>query len=440
MKRLLKLFKQFLPLAILPISTYAQNGELTLSAQLRPRFELRNGTFEPLEIKDKPAALVSSRTRLTADYDWKQKLQMRFSLQNVNIWGQDPMVQNAGTPSSPMQFYEAWANLALSNHWNMKIGRQPISLDDERIFGALDWAQGARAHDAVSLNFKNKTFKLQSYFAYNQNYQKLYANNISNPIGNWYSVAQAFPYKSLQLLHADVSLSKSLKLSLLASNLTLQNANAKSDTPKTYNLQTMGGNVYFRNNKWKATGTGYVQLGENLKGEKVTAFLVAANILYQVNKQWALTVGNDFLSGRKNTDPLTENNSFQPTLGTNHKFYGSMDYYYSGNGHKDAGLNDAYLKANYTQNKWKAGIAFHQFLAPQEVIIAPNLSESNLGTELDADFNYSINDFTQLIIGYSLYNNTSAIDFLKNKSNTQSLQHWLFVSLNLNPNFFHHKN
>ena len=61
-------------LAALPSVVQAQEEEntpensFTLSAQLRPRFEYRNGAYVPLQEGEKPAILVNNRTRLNFDY------------------------------------------------------------------------------------------------------------------------------------------------------------------------------------------------------------------------------------------------------------------------------------------------------------------------------------------------------------------------------------
>ena len=81
-------------LAALPSVVQAQEEEntpensFTLSAQLRPRFEYRNGAYIPLQEGEKPAILVNNRTRLNFDYHHGDQLQLFLSFQNVNIWGQ----------------------------------------------------------------------------------------------------------------------------------------------------------------------------------------------------------------------------------------------------------------------------------------------------------------------------------------------------------------
>jgi hypothetical protein len=92
------------------------------------------------------------------DYSYNNKLELKITPQSVGVWGQSPLVQGAENSGSQFSLFETWVKLSLNSNWNTQIGRQVISLDDERMFGALDWAQGGRAHDAIAFNFaKNKS-------------------------------------------------------------------------------------------------------------------------------------------------------------------------------------------------------------------------------------------------------------------------------------------
>ena len=42
------------------------------------------------------------------------------------------------------RFFEAYAELPLATNFSAKIGRQVIALDDDRIFGSLDWHPAGR--------------------------------------------------------------------------------------------------------------------------------------------------------------------------------------------------------------------------------------------------------------------------------------------------------
>jgi hypothetical protein len=116
-------------------------GSFTIGADFRTRAEFDNGQRTLLPSGFDPETTVFSRARLNFDYK-KDKLTLRFSPQAIRVWGEtasfDPAT-NKPLNGSQFEVYEAWAQYAVSPKWALKIGRMPLSYDDERLFGALDW-------------------------------------------------------------------------------------------------------------------------------------------------------------------------------------------------------------------------------------------------------------------------------------------------------------
>lgn len=413
------------------------DNHFTLSGQLRPRAELSAGAYQPLQEGEKPAALISDRIRLNLDYSWKGALTTKISLQSVGIWGQPAMVQNPESSGNQFSVFEAWAKLRLAAHWDVKVGRQVISLDDERFFGALDWAQGARSHDAVEVLFSKGKLEARGYLAYNQNYRELYSNNINNPVGNLYSSTGAYPHKWMQTLWLGAALNKQSKLSLLATNLGFQNALKKSDTVALHWMQTFGANFFHNGKKLSASLSAYFQTGENTAGTKTSAYLLAAYLGYKPAKGWSIGLGSDYVSGNDVGTPMDDNRAFTPFFGTNHKFYGAMDYYFVGNGHRNAGLWDNYLTAAFkTSQRLSLNLAAHQFFSSGDVTEAGKEYDKDLGQEADFGFQYRINGFAGLAGGYSCYLVTPTLSYLKATPRANDMQHWLWLTLNVAPDFF----
>jgi hypothetical protein len=50
----------------------------------------------------------------------------------------------------------------------LKIGRQEISYDDERVLGATDWIQQGRRHDAIVLKLVQSGWQVDLGAAFNQ--------------------------------------------------------------------------------------------------------------------------------------------------------------------------------------------------------------------------------------------------------------------------------
>lgn len=413
------------------------DNKLNIGIQLRPRLEYREGAFRPLNDGEKPAALISERARLTFDYTYKDLLSVKVSPQSVGIWGQENMVQGAETGGSHFSLFEAWAKLKLSNHWNVQFGRQVISLDDERFFGALDWAQGGRAHDAVSVHFQKDKFKVSGFFGFNQNYKSLYGNNLSNPTGNFYATNDAYPYKWMQTVWASMPVGKTNSLTFLLNNVGLQNFTLPTRDSTIYFMQSLGTNFFFKQKKVNGNLSAFYQLGDNSSGTTTQAYLLAVYGGYQIHKKWNVGIGSDWLSGNDVGSGQSKNKAFNPLFHTGHKFYGNMDYYYSGSGHKNAGLSDSYLKVNgKTSSTTNINIVLHQFMSTGEIYDGVKKYNQNLGQEVDLSVSHQINKFANLTAGYSFYLTTSTINFLKSVPDARDYQQWAWVAINITPAFF----
>lgn len=434
-------FLFLLSVQLLCSNVNAQNTDTTLKSlkiegQLRPRFEIRDGAFRPLQKAEKPAVLISNRIRITVDYNYKGIFSLRLSPQSAGVWGQTNIVQGVEGGGNKLAFFEAWGKLQLAKQWNLTVGRQVISLDDERFFGELDWAQGARAHDAISVQYKKNKVDLRAYAAYNQNYKSLYGNNINNPSGNLYSTNDATPYKTMQTVWAGFQVGKKSQLSLLAANLGFQNAVSATNDTAVYYSQTFGGNYFFNHANVSGNFTAYYQAGKNSAGVSIRACLLAAYAGINFTKKWQAGAGSDFISGNNAGSTQSTNNVFTPYFHTGHKFYGAMDYYYVGNPHKNAGISDTYLKLNFAaKNGHAINMALHQFFTPNKVTDGLKQFKKNLGQEMDLMYSYKLNEVSKITGGYSFYLTTSTLNYLKNTLNAGKYQQWFWLSINFTPTF-----
>ena len=423
--------------AILPIVAgtmlFAQENEFDMSLQLRPRTEYRNGAYRPLQTGEEPAILTHNRTRLTMNYSNGDKLKMRVSLQNINIWGQANQVQPLDATNNNIGLFEAYADIKLSENMRTKIGRQMITLDDDRIFGTFDWHPAGRSHDALNISWKKQNTEIQSYFAFNQNYNTI--GNVNNPAGQYFSPENAQPYQHLQMIYAKYNFTPKHYLSVLANNIGFKDF--KTDN-KTYNMQTVGANYFGNGNLWNVGLSAYYQFGETNVGRKTSATLLSAVVDYKINKPSKIGLGIDYLSGDNTNKPTQEaTNIFNPLYGTHHKFYGIMDYFYTGNPHGNVGLLDTYVRYSSVINPKLSISAVGHFFNSGAKIYQNNQKKSNyLGSELDLSFNYNIMNNISLTGGYSNFFNTESLRYLKKTPNARGNQDWVWLSLNINPQIF----
>ena len=417
-----------------PFNANAQEerNEFSLSAQIRPRFEYRNGAYRPLQKGEEPAILVNNRTRLNFDYKNEDKFRLYISLQNVNIWGQAPQIQVTDRTGGT-SIFEAYASFPLTQKLEAKIGRQMIVLDDDRIFGSLDWHPAGRSHDALNINWKaSEKFSLRSFFAFNQNY--LSKNlNINSPSEQYFNPTNAQPYQHMETFYGLYNISETNRISFLFSNLGFRNDEVEN---KTHNMQTFGFHYTGASNSLKYGLTSYFQTGKNNSGVSKSAYMFAANVGYKFSDNFNLSGGIDYLSGKAVDDTSAKDKAFNPFSGTNHKFYGFMDYYYVPNVNP-VGLVNPYITANFrTGEKSNLSATWHYFASAGKTYDSKGNKKNGLGSEIDLVYTLKVQSYIGLQMGYSTYFATDALKTLKKTPDTRGYQDWFWCSLNINPKIF----
>lgn len=394
--------------------------EFTLDADIRPRFEYRHGFGNLFPSEAKPAAFVTQRSRLNMDFK-DEKLSLYFSLQDVSTWG-DTQQLSAADGNDSFGLFQAWLRYSFTPNWALKLGRQVISYDDQRILGEVDWAMQGRFHDAAMVQYSKDKFKLDLAFAYNQQQQ--------NFLGTDYTLTSGFSYKTMQMAHLTKAWDKS-SFSFLFMNNGFQKytTDPVPITDGLYYRQTTGTFFTFPLSFLTVSGSAYLQSGMANADTELSAYQYMIEAKYKPGKV-TLIAGFESLSG---TDQVGEdkNKSFFPLYGTNHKFNGFMDYFYVGNHANTVGLNDIYGKISLpTGEKSTIGLNAHVFFANGEM--ADNLSQ-NLGTELDLVFSKSLGKYVKLAAGYSQMFATESMSAIKAGVASDNTNNWGWVQLIVNP-------
>ena len=476
----MKLSRKIVTGALLMISvpTFAQ---FTLDGEIRPRFEYRNGFKNILDSTQDHAAFVDQRTRLNFGYKTEGYI-FKISVQDIRVWGSQP--QTVGTASQQnnngayIAVHEAWAEALLNKKWSLKFGRQEIAYDDHRIFGDLGWAQQSRAHDAALLKFKTEKTKIDFGVAYNQDNARLTG-----------TVAQFGSYKAMQFMRLNHQFSENFNASLLFLNLGKEQLDYDSSgvitggTVEAYYKdnysQTAGTRLVYNKNKLQLAGAFYYQMGvegnrnvvfSDVDGEynkEIQAMNLRLEAAYKITEKITFNLGLEHLSGQSQTDTSfayrTVSHSFNPHFGTNHKFNGTMDYFYVGNHIGSVGLNDVFLGLKYKHEKFWLGADVHYFLAAEEVIdgykvqldnnaaiqAGTPLSEidqlqamdSYLGTEIDLTFGFQLAKGVDVKGGYSVLMNSETLSYLKGVTDgvgrgvEKNNNGWGWLMLTIKPKF-----
>ena len=426
----------FLAFALCPMRPLAQASEtinadsvskknqLTLDAQFLSRGELRLGGLPENELDDDFAAFFMERTRLIAGYS-RPYLDAKISFQHSGVWGQ------AGKGS--MNLYETWVQLNAKNGMFARLGRQELSYDDERIIGSNDWAMAAASHDVGKFGYEGHGHKAHLILGFNQ--------NAENTNGGTFYANGAQPYKSMQTLwyHYDVPHTK------LGASLIFMNLGTQDVTYRVTRFQQLAG-LYARYNpnRWLLEGSYYRQFGRSDVNMPIEAWMASGKVRYKITNALRLTTGYDYLSGDEfyyvrgqgqiGLVHRKKQKGFSTLYGSNHQFYGAMDFFYISafiDGFSP-GLQNIYAGVDFSPIKNVNTSAAYHYLAT--TVNLKGLDRA-LGHELELLATYSFMGDAKLSAGYSLMVGSNTMKALKRASDNGRLQ-WIWLSLNITPHLF----
>ena len=398
-------------------------AQFTMSAEIRPRTEYRDGFKTPTQTDDAAAFFTEQRSRLNFDFI-DSSYTFRLSLQDVRFWGENDQIfkeENGNTFLS-----EAWVQYNLSSKVGLKAGRQIISYDNQRYLGGLEWAQQGRRHDALLLVYNDKESKTRFDFgvAYNSDDDVIEPGYIQSPNASFYSKNN---YKHMQYVWFNKNLSK-VNFSILAMNLGFQFNLSDVSLRQTIGThgKTKGSSLTFG---WDL----YYQLGKQAEND-VSAYLAGINLTYKTSAT-PITLGVELISGRDNNDTSNDIKSFNPDFGTNHAHNGLMDYFFVGPANGDVGVTDIYLKTKFKGAKNSLAIHAHHFLTgSKQIDMNGNELSTSMGTEFDFFYNIPVKNDVNFKLGYSFLLASDTMKALRNRDG--SFNSWGWMMLTIKPKFF----
>lgn len=395
----------YLVLAAMLLSCIGAQAQLSITGEITPRAEFRNGFKRPILDDQDPAFFVEQRSRLYVNYK-AEKLEVQFNIQDVRFWGGDGQVYKSS--SALTAIHNAWGRYYVNDAFSIKAGRQTISYDNQRFFGGLEWAMQGRQHDALLFMYEKDGLKLHVGGAYNQNPAdgaepiRLTGTDYTSPGVNAYHATGN--YKYMQYLWANKKFESGLTASLYIVN----------DARQDYSFDDTGAKVFGDTNDRQTYGlmAGLpVSDALTLNGEffyqggKVSGDTDLSAIMFSVSATLKtditpLTLGIDHLSG-DDASTTDKSEGFAPAFGTNHAFYGYMDYFYVGNGHA-GGLQDIFLKTKFKVAGGALLGNVHYFLSATDVTNQEGTTaDRGLGTEIDLVYVKKLADNITWKLGYS---------------------------------------
>lgn len=438
--------------AIALLNVNMASAQLSLDGEYSPRFELRNGFKKPILDGQEPAAFAEHRARITLGYKTEQ-YGFKMSLQDVRIWGETGQINKS---DQLLSAHEAYGEYYASEKSTFRVGRQEMIYDDHRLIGSLNWAAQARAFDAVRYLYKDsKGNQLDLMASWNQTG---YGDGAAEPaklVGNDYSTtvgAGANP-RIFNLALPKSQLMGYYKKTFSKGDLGVMVLNdiysSKAADGGIYSDLTVGISPNFKSGDLKYGGQLYYTAGKTETGStfsEVDLNGYMANLYIQhTGLKGAPLLGVDYLSGDDETTSEVE--GWSPKYGTNHKFYGFMDYFYVGNGHGganelSAGLLDIYLKTTFKlDEKSKLLGHLHYFAAPETRTNVVNTTsyDGGLGTEIDLVYVRKLAPGVVLKAGYSqMFGITETMKQLKfgdPDTSIGDMQSWGWLMISFTPKF-----
>jgi len=414
------------------IISISANAQFSLTGEIRPRTEMYGGNNSRLRNEGEAMGVATQqRSRLYFTYQDTTGLKIVFSPQMVHFWGQMPQAYDLlgdgipGSPEGSFSIFEAYAEYKASDWYTLKAGRQAISYKDQRWFGALGWAASGRSHDAFVNKLTLGKVKLDVGAALNRtmHFQGVDVRGFAGIRGGYNSMYYAWATVPAGKLKIDAMINGVNTLT----NLAELTAGTTTDT-EFANVTTFGILPTYKSGDLTINASAYLQSSENR-----SASLFAIDITTKV-LGFPLTVGADIVSG---DDLSTEDESeawLQP-FGTNHKFYGLMDFFYVGSG-EAVGLNDFYAKAVFkTGSKSKLIVMPHFLSTNQDILnLDDELEGGSYGTEIDLVYNLNVSKGFNFKFGYSTIFATELLEAYKGGS-ADEFNHWAWMQLTFKPKF-----
>ncbi|MEI8202407.1 MAG: alginate export family protein [Bacteroidota bacterium] len=403
-------------------------SQFTINAELRPRFEFRDGYKQMVSTNPDPNFMVSQRSRLSFNFA-NDKVITKISFQDVRIWGDEKYKTDVASTG----LKEGWVDIKLCDSLWLKMGRQEFNYDNERLMSSLNWNQVGVSHDGVLFHMKYNTWSLDAGGAFNQ---------VSDATlwGTDYSLYSATNYKSLAFFW----LSKKLGNLKITATVISDGYQKAYTTNTTYMRLTSGLSLIYKTPKFNASVRGYWQGGKDKNGVDINAWFAQADASYTLFKKLTLQLGYEHWSGQF-SNTKKQNNSFNLLYGSAHKFNGSMDYFTSNDDVIGMGLNDLYFNITYgINNKLFLKADYHYFNTDKDFFYKGTTIYSfnkSLGNEIDLSAVWHIYPYLNLQGGYSFMLPSSSFkvaqfEYSGVEYNSSRIPQWAFVMLTFNMDIF----
>ncbi|KAA3603951.1 MAG: hypothetical protein DWQ06_05690 [Calditrichaeota bacterium] len=375
----------------------ANAGEkFELSGEIRTRGEFSGKDFNS-DTDGETFGLL--RTRLNAKFSPLSHVNVVLTLQDSRVEGSEKNTLSNSKNLDLHQGYFDWSTINGSN-FGLKVGRMELAYANQRLIGSVGWSNVGRSFDAAVFNYKGESFKADFFSS------RVVEKNTSGQSDNF--VASAGDLKTANRDFGDTDLIGIHSEFISSDGMSVQpfvyfrttkiddGSTATEDKSSTDNLTTLGLYYNFKmENGLSLEADGAYQIGKNdVTDVDTKAFMFGINASMwfgDSDQKFAVKTGFDMLSGDDGTD-ASENNTFNTLYATNHKFYGSMDYFLV---NPTIGLKDIFVGGAWKKENLGLTADFHIFKTAE--------GDNDLGKELDLNLWWKINSAIKFNAGLGVY-------------------------------------
>jgi len=374
----------------------AQQSEITFSGQVRPRMESRS------PVGDSWDSFTSMRVRAALQARLQSQVRVFVQFQDVRLFGEEGSTLGDYRADN-FDLHQGFVELGSVPEVGgvLRVGRQELSLGEQRLVGAVNWSQQGRSFDGVRYTTPSMGGLRIDFFGMNLRDETASTQDFdSDFLGAW-GTMELGNHGSLDLF-----------------GLLTTDSRDEGTEERTFGALWKGdaGPVQLR-------VEGSVQ-GGNRGDEDVSAHMIGIRAGVELPKEGTVTLWYDYLSGDEDPDD-GESGVFNTLFATNHAFYGFADYFLNIPVHTGGlGLKDLAVKFAFTPwRETRLNIDLHNFQTAQE----GSLSTQSLGNELDLTLTRPLSQGLTLVTGYSFFQAREGMEELGRLSENA---HWLYLMLN----------
>ncbi len=384
------------------------NCYITIESQAR--FE-HQSEFDFDDTKGEDANIFLHRLRMNLDFFPKEDYGAFFQVQDSRAVNLDNLPENLYEDDVDLrQGYFRFGQCSEPLH--LKIGRQDLSFDDQRLVGGFNWSNVARSFDAVRLEWKTEYVGLVPFFAKpviidsNEFNEWDDDDNFAGLHAEW--VCPMFTYFSTNFFYRG-----------LDGTRNLSNAEKSIESMDEYTLDSV---IKLGKEPWSFGFEGAYQFGDYGPGD-ISAAAIHTDAAYLIKAcPWNSKLKAEYNFATGDDDPMDgDRETFDNLYPTNHYYYGYIDRFSWRN------MHDAMVGFSVNPHKKiTVDIGHHWlWLATSEDafynagggVIRPGsdeMADNYVGQELDVLVRLNAHQRLSLLAGYSHF---FAQDYLDQSGN-----------------------